>query len=130
MMSSITYLQLDEDYDPIFLTQAALTDLQAVQQAIKTRILLLEGEWWEDLNEGTPMFQEILGARATPNGQEIMSQALAARISGTPYVTAVQNVTINFNPTTRAFSFKATVQTAFGVATVSYSPGALAGSQG
>ena len=129
-MSSITYLQLDAQYDPIFLSQASLSDLEAVTQAIKTRLLLFEGEWWEDLGDGTPMFQEIVGQRATPNGQQIMSQALAARISGTPYVVAVQNVSVNFNPTTRQFSFVATVQTAFGTVTIPYSPGALAGTQG
>lgn len=129
-MSSITYLQLDAQYDPIFLPQASLSDLEAVTQAIKTRLLLFEGEWWEDLGDGTPMFQEIVGQRATPNGQQIMSQALAARISGTPYVVAVQNVSVNFNPTTRQFSFVATVQTAFGTVTIPYSPGALAGTQG
>jgi hypothetical protein len=129
-MSSITYLQLDASYDPIFLTSASLQDLQAVEQAIKTRILLFEGEWWEDLNLGTPMFQEILGASATPNGQQIMSAALAARIAGTPYVAATQNVSAVFNPTTRKFSFSATAQTSFGQASVQFEPGALAGTEG
>lgn len=129
-MSSITYLQLDASYDPIFNPAASLQDLEAVEQAIKTRILLFEGEWWENLNEGTPMFQEIIGARATPNGQQIMAAALAARIAGTPYVVAVQNVTVNFNPTSRRFSFSATAETSFGTATVQFEPGALAGTEG
>jgi hypothetical protein len=129
-MNTITYLQLDADYDPILDPAASLQDAAAVRQAIQTRILLFLGEWWEDLNEGTPMFQKILGTRVTPNNQQIMAQSLATRITGAPYVSAVQNVNVSFNPKTRGFSFSATAQTAFGVVTILFSPGALAGSQG
>lgn len=128
--SVISYLRLDASYDPVFDPASALTDLAAVVQAIKTRIFLLQGEWWENLNEGTPLFQEILGARATPKGQQIMALALSARIAGTPYVTAVQNVTVTFNPETRLFTYSATVQTAFGVTTITLTPGQLAGVNG
>jgi hypothetical protein len=129
-MSSITYLQLDASYDPIFDPRAALQDLQAVEQAIKTRVLLFEGEWWEDLNLGTPMFQEIIGARATPNGQQVMSAALAARISGTPFVSTVQNINATFASASRKFSFSATADTSFGAVSVQFAPAAFAGSQG
>jgi hypothetical protein len=129
-IASITYLQLDAEYDPIWDPRAALSDLAAVEQAIKTTILLFQGEWWESLNVGTPMFQTILGKRTTPNGLQIMSQALSARIISVPYVSAVQNVVVNFNPTTRHFSFSATAQTAFGIANVSFAPGESAGTNG
>jgi hypothetical protein len=118
-MSAISYLRLDEEYDPVFDPGAVLVDAQAVEQAIKTRLMLFQGEWWEDLNEGTPMFQKILGSRASVSGQQIMSQALAARVSGTPYVTAVEDVTIGFNSAVRNFSFQTKAQTAFGLVSVS-----------
>ena len=44
--SSILYLRLDANYDPIFDPDAELSDLQAVAQAIRTRLLLFMGEWW------------------------------------------------------------------------------------
>jgi hypothetical protein len=122
-MSTISYLRLDAEYDPVFDPASALTDLQAVEQAIKTRILLFEGEWWENLSEGTPMFQQILGQRATPTALQAMALALTARISGTPYVSSVQDVTVSFNAASRALSYQATVQTAFGTVQVSNEPG-------
>lgn len=126
----ITYLRLDSSYDPIFTTNAELANFQAVEQAIKTRLLLFQGEWWENLNEGTPYFQEIIDYRATPNGQQIMALALAARINGTPYVSAVRNIAYAFDPKKRLLSFSATVQTAFGTVQVSNTPGAAAGVNG
>lgn len=121
-MSAISYLQLDKNFDPIWDPAAALIDLDAVAQAIRTRLLLFEGEWWEDLNEGTPMFQEILGQRATVNGQQIMSQALIARVSGTPYVSGVENASTTFSDKTRQLNFAATAQTSFGKVTVNAVP--------
>jgi hypothetical protein len=129
-MSTISYLRLDKNWDPIWDPDAALTDLDAVAQIIKTTILLFQGEWWEDLNNGTPMFQEIIGSPASINGQKIMSSALSARIAGVPFVSAVGNVNISFNPINRLLTYSATVQTTFGMTTVTVTPGQLAGLEG
>lgn len=126
-MSTITYLLLDADNDPVFDPLAALADLAAVTQAIRTRLLLFEGEWWADLNDGTPMFQEIIGKRATPNGLQTMALALNARVSGTPYVSGVQDVETTFSNASRLFTYSAVVQTSFGQAVVGpISPGSTA----
>jgi hypothetical protein len=126
-MPSITYLQLDASYDPIFNPANSLTDIDAVRQAIMTTILLFQGEWWENLNAGTPMFQLILGHRATPNNLQIMEQALSNRIASVPYVSGVLSISVNFDNRTRKFSYQATVSTSFGNITVSSSPGLNAG---
>lgn len=117
-MSSITYLQLDPSDDPIFDPKASLTDLAAVTQAIETRLLLFAGEWWEDLNEGTPMFQSILGASANPKNLQAMNLILSQRIQSTPFVSSVLSASVTFDPVKRAFTFSATAQTAFGPTTV------------
>ena len=124
---TITYLRLDAEYDPVFEPSVALQDLYAVQQAIQTRLLLFQGEWWENLNEGTPMFQEIMGQRVNANSEQIMALALSQRIAGTPYVTGVQNIEIQFDPAARALTYSALAQTSFGPVSVSSSPGASAG---
>lgn len=129
-MSSITYLRLDADYDPVFDNTATLTDLDAVRQVIQTRLLLFEGEWWENLNDGTPMFQTILGKRATPQGLQIMGMALTARVAGAPYVASVQNISPVFDPVARGFSYNANAITTFGVVPVVFAPGAVAGLEG
>lgn len=125
-IASILYLRLDANYDLVWDPNAELSDLQAVGQAIKTRLLLFEGEWWENLNDGTPMFQEIISQRASPGGQQIMALALTQRIAGTPYVSAVQNVSVTYNQVTRAFTYRCTVQTSFGTIPISFTPGMAA----
>ena len=124
--ASILYLRLDEDYDPVFDPGAELSNLDAVAQAIKTRLLLFQGEWWENLNEGTPMFQEIIGRRATGGQLQIMSLALTQRVAGTPYVSSVQNAEIKYDPFTRALSFSCIAQTSFGEVPVTFTPGLAA----
>ena len=121
--AAIVYLRLDAENDPVFDPAAELTDINAVGQAILTRLKLFTGEWWANLNDGTPMFQDILGQRASQQGQQIMALALANRIAGTPYVSAVTDISIAFDPVKRGLQFRATAQTSFGTIPVSYTPG-------
>jgi hypothetical protein len=126
-MAFIQYLRLDTSNDPILIPDVSLTDINAVAQAILTRLKLFQAEWWEDLNEGTPMFQSILGASGSPKNQQAMTLALIERISGTPYVSGLQDISSRFDSRTRKFSFSATAQTAFGPVPVSFTPGVGAG---
>ena len=48
---------------------------EAVAQAIKTKVLLFYGEWWEDLGMGIPMFQSIIG-QTNRNTVNIAAQSL------------------------------------------------------
>lgn len=112
--ATIQYLRLDADGDPIFDPGSVLTDIDAVTQAINTRILLFLGEWWEDTSQGTPMFQSILGGAATTANLQAMQLALVQRISGAPYVSSVESLALNFTSATRAFSVSYSALTAFG----------------
>ena len=111
-MPSITYLLLDAGYDPVFDPNAVLTDLDAVRQVILTRLSLFLGQWWENLKLGLPVFQSILGQLASPSGIAAMQALIQQNILGTPYVTGVTNVSVNF--TAGKLSYITTVQTAFG----------------
>lgn len=123
-MAQISYRNLGPNYDPLWGQGQAnfLTDLDAVAQAILTRINLFEAEWWANLNDGTPMWQSILGAPASLRQQQQISLLLTQRILGTPYVLSVSNVTLSFNANTRSMSYTATVQTRFGTAVVTNIP--------
>ena len=102
--------------EPDFTT--ALEDLDAVTQIIYTTILLFQGEWWEYLNSGTPLFQQILGVYgATP---ATVSAILQQRILSVPYVTGITGINCSFTAAIKAFSFSASVETQFGTVTISF----------
>lgn len=121
--AAIVYLRLDSNNDPVFDPDAELSNIDAVAQAILTRLKLFQGEWWSNLNDGTPMFQEIIGQRASQSGLQIMALALSNRIAGTPYVSGVQDVNISFNAKNRTLSFSCTALTSFGNVPVQFNPG-------
>ena len=58
----------------------------ALAQAIKTRILLFYQEWWEDLNNGIPMFQNIIGQVNRNNIEVALQSLLIKRIQEFPEV--------------------------------------------
>jgi hypothetical protein len=99
-----------------------LTDLQAVTQLIQQRLLLFLGEWFANLNDGTPYFQTILGR---PANMQAINLALTQRILGTAFVSSVLNVESTFNTNSQlpfGYGFTATVQTQFGVVSVTNIP--------
>ncbi len=126
MASTITYRGLSPTGDPLFGQGQGnfLADLEAVAQAIATRLKFLAGEWWENLNAGTPLFQEILGV---PGQQpDVIALIIQQRILGTPYVTGVSQVATSYNSRTRAMQFSCSVQTQFGTLTITNQPAASA----
>lgn len=121
----ITYLALDGDYDPVFIPNQSLVNGPAVAQAILTTLRLFYGEWFEQLSDGTPVFQSILGQLASTQGKATMAALLAARVAKVPYVTNVIDVNAGF--TNGQLNFTATAQTVFGSAvTVTFTPGSSA----
>lgn len=115
--ATFTYRQLVGPYnEPMW--SAYYSGAQAVAQAIMTRLMLFEGEWWESVTDGTPWWQQILG-QGTPSAQ--IALLIQNRILGTPYVTGITNLEFNFSNSTRGFGLSANVQTALGPTTVTYS---------
>src|ERR1700733_4883193 len=113
-MSQITYIRLDSNYEPQF-NAPPLTDLEAVGQAITTRLRLLQGEWWAALSDGLALFQRILGQ---PDAQNAINLIITQRIRGTPFVSEVINVVSSYAPANRAYSFSCNVATQFGTVSI------------
>lgn len=88
-----------------------------------TRLKLLAGEWWENLNTGTPLFQSMLGPSGAGKHPETVILLLTQRILGTPYVTGISNVSTGYDAGRRAFQFSCQVSTQFGSLTVTNRPG-------
>lgn len=89
---------------------------EAVAQAVTTRLKLWRGEWFVDLQDGTPWMQEILGKRQrgkSPDG------AIKKRILGTQGVTELTAYSSSFDGNTRQLVISATINTLYGVAKIS-----------
>lgn len=85
-------LDINSDYTMGLGSHGFHRDIDATAQAIKTRLLHLQGEWWEDLDEGLPFFQEIAGKRGTQRNMEVADMFIAERINNTPGVNAVESI--------------------------------------
>ena len=107
------YRKLDENGDMIMGrgTATFIQSSEAVGQAIKTRLLLWQGEWWEDLEEGLPMMQRILGFRNTQQAADIL---IRERILGTENVLNIISFDSSYDGDTRSYSYQSEVATAFG----------------
>ena len=115
-MSLIRYRRLDSNNDSERGQGRAnfATDLEAVCQAILTRLRLFEGEWFENILEGLPLWTEILGSSG--NNKEVIDRLIQERIAGTKFVLSVGNVQSSL--ISRAYSFTCLVNTYFGTATI------------
>jgi hypothetical protein len=119
---SLAYLALDAYNDPVFADGTSLTGADAVAQAIFTRLNLFLGEWFESLNLGLPVFQQMLGQLGSQQGLAAMRLAVIQNVIGGPYVTAVTSAQVNF--VNGALTFTVSAQTVFGPVTISNLPGA------
>lgn len=109
------YRALDESGDMRFghgLADLLINSPEAVGQAVKTRLLLLKGEWFLDVTEGTPYATEILGR----NTAATRDAAIRRRILRTQGVTDI--VSYSSALVGRSFSVSATINTVYGQTTV------------
>ncbi|WP_370821352.1 hypothetical protein [Acidaminococcus massiliensis] len=113
------YRRLSKDWDYTFGngTSNYIKGAEAVAQAIKSRLLLLYGEWWEDQEDGLPLWQKILGSSGRPENQQAVDLIIRDRISETEGVLAITAWTSSFE--NRNYVFQALVETKFGALSVS-----------
>lgn len=86
-----------------------LTGKAAVAQAIGTRLKLLLGEWWEDRQDGLPLFQSILGRRGIEDDLRAVDMLIRDRILGTPETRSIASFTSGIRD--RRYWAKVTVET-------------------
>lgn len=105
-------LALDTDGDLLVALDASLlSGAEEVRQALQLNLAAIRGEWFADLDYGTAWFQEILGARySEAHARRVFSTA----ILGTTGVTAVSELTLVFDYTTRNLEASFTVSTVYG----------------
>lgn len=105
------YRRLDENGDMTFGggVKCYISEDEAVAQAITTRLKLLYGEWWENQDDGLPLFQQILASRHLG----IAKRLIAERIQSTEAVLKVENLDVSVD-TGRKLKIKGTVTTLYG----------------
>lgn len=83
---------------------------EAVGQAAQTRLLLWLGEWFLDIEEGTPYMQGILGKYSLQEANVTIQE----RVLGTQGLTDLENFVSNIDPDTRALSAQFDINTIYG----------------
>jgi len=92
--------------------QNFISGVLAVSQAIKTRLLLLKNEWWEDQEDGLALFQSILGQPGTPDKLNAADLLIQDRIINTLDVTGIESFLSTYE--NRQYSISCVVNTKYG----------------
>lgn len=87
---------------------------EAVAQAVKTRLGLIQGEWFLDITVGTPYNSRILGA-GTVSKYDRAIQEVILSTQGVKRITAYGS---SVDPSTRSASVNCTIDTIYGQAVV------------
>ncbi len=113
----------DGDMTPVGAASQMVSGAQAVLEAVKSRLHLLLGEWWEDTSLGFVVPQLIFEGVRSEEGRTMLANYITAYIADTEGVTAVKDVTTKTEG--RAMSYSCTVVTAYGEIEGSVSSDAL-----
>jgi hypothetical protein len=110
------YRRLDDNHDYVLgaSRQNFIVDKDAVRQAVATRLKNLYQEWWEDTEDGLPLFEQILGVAANGNNKQMVDRIVQDRIQETLHVTGVSNFSSSYDNQTRQYSCSCNVDTTFG----------------
>jgi hypothetical protein len=110
------YRRLDANGDRVFggNQNDFLSGREAVAQSIFTRLRLLKEEFWEDQDDGLPLFQTILGSFGPGGNKKIADSLIQKRIIETPEVTEITEFQSEFVPATRSYTFQCLVNTQYG----------------
>lgn len=114
------YRRLSSDGDYI-LGQGSSTFIsgnEAIAQALVTWIKLLYGEWWENVNEGTPLWQSMIGKPGSESNLKSIDNILKNRIltlnlNGENLVTSIKDYNRTYDPITRKYTFRVEVITIY-----------------
>lgn len=87
---------------------------EAVAQAVKTRLGLIQGEWFLDIETGTPYNSQILGAGTI----SLYDSAIQEVILNTVGVTKIVNYSSQVNASTRNATVNCTIDTIFGTTSI------------
>lgn len=90
---------------------AYIEGVDAVRQAVVTRLRELIYEWWEQLEDGVPYWQNIIAKRNINEAVRIIRR----RIEQTKKVVTILVFEHNWNNETRSLTIRAGIQSEYGL---------------
>lgn len=103
---------LDETGDLCINGQTFIFDQACIAQTIQTRLRLFLGEYFRDIDDGTPWFQSILGKN---NNLDEIESILRNRIARTEGVVRLISFNLDYDDATRSLSVSGSALTEFGL---------------
>lgn len=97
--------------------QVFINGREEIAQTIQTRLRLFLGEYFRDINDGTPWFQRILGKFENLNAVEAI---LRNRIARTDGVIRLLSFNLDYDLSSRSITVSSFVLTRFGEQEVLY----------
>lgn len=116
-------LDADDDMRPVGNQKQMISGKEAVLEAVKSRLHLLLGEWWEDESLGFVVPRLIYEGVRTEEGRTMLVNYITAYVAQTPGVVAVQDVSGTVEG--RALAYTCTIITEYGEIEGSVSSDAL-----
>lgn len=117
----MTVRLLDEDGDIVTSGTIFTTGQAEIEQTIRTRLRLFLGEYFRDITDGTPWFEQILGKGVNMSAREAV---LRSRIANTPGVIRLTAFSLDFpSVDARSLTVTASVLTQYGISTVTETNG-------
>lgn len=107
----MTVRRLDSKGDLVTQGQQFINGIHEVEQTVRTRLNLFLGEYFRDVTDGTPWYEQILGKFASLSAAEA---ALRARIANTPDVIRITRFDSQFDIATRKYDVQADILTVYG----------------
>lgn len=105
--------RLDDAHDMTFGQGLAnyARDAEATAQSVKTRLLLLNGEWFLDLDAGVPYLQKIM---VRPANLPLAESVIKRTILETEGVAELRSFVMTFDREPRRLTIQATVVNTYG----------------
>lgn len=111
----MTVRRLDSNGDIATSGTHFITGAEEIAQTVKTRLKLFLGEYFRDITEGTPWFQQILGKGSSLSVKESL---IKRRIIQTEGVVSIYKFDTSFDEASRRYSVSAGILTTFGQAEI------------
>ncbi len=117
----MTVRKLDDNGDIVTSGTIFIGEADEIAQTVSTRLRLFLGEYFRNITDGTPWFEQILGKNVNMSAREA---ALRNRIANTPGVIRLIAFSLNFpDVNARVLTVTASVLTQYGPVTVTETNG-------